>query len=53
MDDLVIAFVMRCDAQNLTVEEGVGIAEQLGDDLVMAAEDRASYAQREEGEHDA
>lgn len=47
MDDLTIAFTMRCDQQNLTFEEGVRAAADLADEMEQAAEDRASYARRD------
>ena len=46
--DLVVAFIMQCDSESLTYEEGIGMAEALGDEVLMAAEDRISYAEREE-----
>lgn len=47
MDDLVIAFAMRCDEKGLTFEQGVRAAADLADELESAAEDRKSYAPRE------
>lgn len=48
MDELAIAFVMRCDQDDLTYEEGIGMAEVLCDEIMMAAEDRKSYAESDE-----
>lgn len=50
MDDLAIAFAMRCDQQVLTYEAGVRAAEELAEEIARAAEDRASFAPREDGE---
>jgi hypothetical protein len=47
MDDLTIAFAMRCDERGLTYEAGVRAAEDLADELASAAEDRAAFARRE------
>lgn len=53
VDDLVIAFAMRCDDQGMTYEAGVRAAEELADALAYAAEDRAVYATSEEqGDND-
>jgi ribosomal protein S7 len=51
MDDLAVAFVMRCDGDGLTYEEGMGMAEALCDEIMMAAEDRY-YAVHEDDEED-
>lgn len=40
MDDLAIAFAMRCDDQALTYEQGVEAAEKLAEEIAEAAEDR-------------
>lgn len=40
MDDLAVAFAMRCDTQGLTYEQGVEAARELADDLEFAAEER-------------
>lgn len=45
--DITIAFVMDCDRQNLSYEAGIRAAYRLADELVLAAEDRDSYARRE------
>jgi hypothetical protein len=47
MDDLAIAFAMRCDEQGLTYEAGVRAAADLVDEIEQAAEDRESFAPRE------
>ena len=44
MDDLTIAFAMRCDEQGLTYEQGLRAAVILADELEAAAEDRRSFA---------
>jgi hypothetical protein len=41
MDDLAIAFAIRCDENSLTVAEGIEAAEKLADELMGIAEDRA------------
>lgn len=43
MDDLAIAFNMRCDERGLTVDEGIEAATALALELMGVAEDRASY----------
>jgi hypothetical protein len=45
MDDLVIAFVMRCDEQGLDYEAGLAAAERLVSEIEAAAEDRAAYTE--------
>jgi len=40
MDDLAIAFAMRCDTQGLSHDEGVAAAEKLADEIMEAADDR-------------
>ena len=40
MDDLAIAFAMRCDAEGLTHDEGVEAAERLADEILGVAEER-------------
>lgn len=40
VDDLVIAFAMRCDEQGLTYEQGVEAAEELAARLEEVAEER-------------
>jgi hypothetical protein len=50
MDDLTVAFAMHCDQQSLTYEAGIRAAERLADELYAAAEDRASFAPREQSE---
>jgi hypothetical protein len=45
MDDLVIAFVMRCDEQAMTYEQGLDAAERLAGEIEAAAEDRAAYTE--------
>lgn len=40
MDDLAIAFAMHCDDNNLDYEQGLQAAENLADELFMAAEGR-------------
>jgi hypothetical protein len=47
-DELVIAFAMLCDEQGLTYEGGLRAAEDLADELLRAAEDRATFAEHEE-----
>lgn len=47
MDDLAVAFAMRCDQQDLTYEAGLRAAEQLIDELREAAEDRHASARHE------
>lgn len=47
--ELVIAFAMACDRRGLSYERGVIWAEELGEELAAAAEDRQSYAPREAG----
>lgn len=48
MDDLAVAFAMRCDEQGLTFEAGIRAALDLAADLEQAAEDRVSFAPRED-----
>jgi hypothetical protein len=48
MDELAVAFAMRCDEQGLTYEAGLRAFEALSADLEQAAEDRAAVASREE-----
>lgn len=48
MDDLTVAFAMRCDELVLTYEAGVEYAQRLADELEQAAEDRASYVPPQE-----
>lgn len=43
MNELAVAFVMNCDTEGLTYEQGIARAEQLADEIVMAAEGRADY----------
>ena len=50
MDDLAIAFAMRCDEQGLTYEAGVRAAEDLMTEIEQVAEDRAAVAPREDPE---
>lgn len=47
MDDLVIAFAMRCDEQGLSYEAGLELAEQIAEELNDAAESR-TYADRKD-----
>lgn len=44
IDDLAIAFAMRCDDQKLSHEEGVKAAEKLADEIAEVAEDRSREA---------
>jgi hypothetical protein len=44
MDDLAIAFAMRCDDNGLTYEAGVEAADRLTDEILQAAEDRKGLA---------
>lgn len=48
MDELVIAFAMRCDQQGLTYEQGLRAAEDLAEQLQEAAEDRLGIAAHEQ-----
>lgn len=48
MDDLAVAFAMRCDEQGLSYEAGLRLAEEISDELIAAAEDRIAFAPREE-----
>jgi hypothetical protein len=48
MDDLAVAFAMRCDEQGLTYEAGIQAALDLAADLEQVAEDRITFARREE-----
>lgn len=49
MDDLAIAFAMRCDERGLTFEQGVKAAAELAEQIETVAEDR-DYASREDKE---
>jgi len=40
MDELAIAFAIRCDEAGLTLEEGILAAENLCDEIWTVAEDR-------------
>lgn len=48
MDDLAIAFAMRCDERGLTYEAGIRAARDLAAELEQAAEDRLLFASRED-----
>lgn len=48
MDDLTIAFAMRCDDQGLSYEEGIEAAARLAEEIEFAAADRPSPATQEE-----
>lgn len=50
MDDLAIAFAMRCDQQDLTYEAGLRAAQDLSEELTTAAEDRLGIARYESRE---
>lgn len=41
MDDLSIAFALRCDERGLTLEQGIEAAEELAEEIRDAAQDRA------------
>ena len=40
MDQITVAFAMRCDQNGWSYEQGIRAAEQLGEELMQAAEDR-------------
>lgn len=40
MDDLAVAFAMRCDEQGLSREQGIEAAERLAQEIEDVAEDR-------------
>lgn len=48
LDDLTVAFAMRCDDRGLTYEQGVEAAEALAEEIVEAAEDRRGLAESRE-----
>lgn len=45
--DLAISFLMYCDSNNFTVEQGEGLAEKIAEAVYGAAQDRDQYADRE------
>jgi hypothetical protein len=40
MDDLAIAFAMRCDDQKVSHDAGMKAAERLADEIMKVADDR-------------
>ena len=44
LDDLAIAFAMRCDERALTYEAGLRAADELADELAQVAQDRLGIA---------
>lgn len=40
MDDLAVAFAMRCDQEGMSHEEGLEAAEALNEEIMLVAEDR-------------
>lgn len=48
MDELAVAFAMRCDVQGLTYEAGLRAARELADEVEEAAEDRRGIAPMED-----
>jgi hypothetical protein len=43
LDNISIAFIMYCDENNMSLEEGQELAEKLNDAISGAADDRINY----------
>lgn len=52
VEDLMTAFAMYCDENGLTLTQGRGLAEEIGEQLQYAAEERRDYLPPEMVEDD-
>lgn len=46
-ENLVVGFAMYCDEKGLTLMQGYRLAEDIGDELEFAAEDRRNHLPQE------
>lgn len=42
-ENLVVAFAIYCDENNLTLMQGYSLAEDIGDEMEFAADNRRNY----------
>jgi len=45
LNDLVVAFVMYCDGEGMSLAEGEDLAEAMAEELMFAAADRGAYVE--------